>query len=137
MKKQNLLKHVIRACKGRYDIAELTIIDGYDILFSGAIDKFEAQCDVSMILYRDELLKREVIAKNIFGANNTKLFVFLKNNSNNTNKLLSSLKHEITKLNEGLFWANKNSVHKLSYDEANEIKNVLLGAYKYIKENTL
>lgn len=28
----------------------------------------------------------------------------------------------------------KNSVHKLSYDEANDIKNILLVAYEYIKE---
>lgn len=80
MKNKNLLKYVLRACKGSYDIAELTIIDGYNILFSGLIENFEAQCDVSMISYRDELLKREVAAKNIFGANETKLFVFLKSN---------------------------------------------------------
>lgn len=81
MKNQNHLKNVLRACKGYYDIAELTIIDGYNILFSGSIENFEGQCDVSMILYRDELLKREVAEKVIFGAYETKLFVFLKNNN--------------------------------------------------------
>lgn len=87
MKNQKLLKNVIRACKGRYDITELTIIDGYEIIFSGLIEKFEGQCDVAMILYRDELLKREVAAKNIFGANETKLFCFLKNNNENQKML--------------------------------------------------
>lgn len=83
MKNQKLLKNVIRACKGKYDITEMTIIDGYEILFSGLLENFEEQCDIDMILYRNKLLKREVAAKNIFGANETKLFCFLKNNNEN------------------------------------------------------
>ncbi|MEE1154814.1 MAG: hypothetical protein UH241_06630 [Acutalibacteraceae bacterium] len=76
-KKENLLKNVIRACKGKYNVEELTIIDGHKILFSGQIEKFEAQCEASMILWRNELLKREVEDKNVFGVGGAKLFVFL------------------------------------------------------------
>lgn len=77
--KQNLLKNVLRACKGKYDVKELTIIDGYKFLFSGQIEKFEIQCDVDMILWRNELLKREVDEKAVFGSGGAKLFAFLAN----------------------------------------------------------
>lgn len=93
--------------------------------------------DSTKHMYDDEMIR---VSKKVLVSvldNYKELLKYKDSNPNNTDKLLSSLKHEITKLNEGLFWANKNSVHKLSYDEAINIKNVLSEAYKYIKEKTL
>ena len=68
-------KKVIDGCRQKYCIEEITILDGHKVHYSGSFDKFYANCDVDMILYRNQLLKREVEAKTVF--NGRKLFIFL------------------------------------------------------------
>lgn len=69
-------KKVIDGCLQRYDISEITIIDGYKILYSGAFNYFYKDCDGSMYMYRNDILKRNVVEKSIL--NNRKLFLFLE-----------------------------------------------------------
>lgn len=69
-------KNVISGCLSKYDISEITIIDGYRVLYSGDIESFFQKCDLLMIDFRNEILKRNVIEKTILG--NKKLFLFLK-----------------------------------------------------------
>lgn len=68
-------KKVIDGCLQRYDISEVTIIDGYSVLYSGSLDCFLQNCDISMYSYRNDILKRNVTEKSIL--NNRKLFLFL------------------------------------------------------------
>lgn len=78
MKKQKgnyKAKKVINETKEKYDITHLTIICGYKALYSGLIDNFFSNCDITMVVYRNELLEREVIGKDIL--NNNKLFLFI------------------------------------------------------------
>lgn len=69
-------KNVISGCLSRYDISEITIIDGYRVLYSGAIENFCEKCDPLMIDFRDGILKRNVTEKTILGGR--KLFLFLE-----------------------------------------------------------
>lgn len=69
------LKNVINGCKSRYDITEITVIENTHICFSGLINKFEDDCIPTMIEYRNMLLNREVVSKDLIGGN--KLFVFI------------------------------------------------------------
>lgn len=69
-------KKVIDGCLSRYDILEVTIIDGFKVLYSGAFDAFYKNCDISMYVYRNDILKRNVAEKTILG--NRKLFLFLE-----------------------------------------------------------
>lgn len=69
-------KKVIDGYLSKYDIKELTIIDGYKILFSGSFNDFYKECDGCMIKYRNKILKRTVLEKTIL--NNRKLFLFLE-----------------------------------------------------------
>ena len=70
-------RKVIQGCKNHYgNIEEITIIDGYKVLYSGSFDKFYKNCDPEMIIYRNEILKRKIAEKAVF--NNRKLFVFLE-----------------------------------------------------------
>ena len=78
MKKQNSVykvKKEINEAKEKYDITHLTIICGHKALYSGVIDNFFSNCDINMVVYRNELLEREVIGKDIL--NNNKLFLFI------------------------------------------------------------
>ena len=78
MKKQNSVykvKKAINEAKEKYDITHLTIICGYKALYSGVIDNFFSNCDINMVVYRNELLEREIIGKDIL--NNNKLFLFI------------------------------------------------------------
>lgn len=68
-------KKVINGCLQKYDISDITIIDGYDILYSGSFDCFYKNCDISMYRYRNDILMRNVYQKRILGG--TKLFLFL------------------------------------------------------------
>lgn len=72
-------KKVIDGCRQKYDIEEITILEGHRVHYSGSFDKFYTICDVDMLLYRDQLLKREVEAKTVF--NHRKLFLFLACNN--------------------------------------------------------
>lgn len=65
---------VIHGCLRYHHIEELTIIDGYNILFSGNIEKFMGDCDPVMIPYRNEIMNRTVAEKTVL---HEKLFVFL------------------------------------------------------------
>ena len=67
-------KKVIDGCLQGYDISEITIIDGYKVLYSGSFDHFYKNCDASMYRYRNEILKRIVLEKQIL--NSGKLFLF-------------------------------------------------------------
>lgn len=69
------VKKAIEEAKKKYDITHLTIICGYKALYSGVIDNFFSNCDISMVVYRNELLEREVVGKDIL--NNNKLFLFI------------------------------------------------------------
>lgn len=69
------LKNVIKGCIKQYDLESITIICGYKALYSGPIDKFYSNCDIGMVVYRNELLEKEVIEKSLL--NNNKLFIFL------------------------------------------------------------
>lgn len=52
-------------------------------------------------------------------------------------EVLSNLKKEITKINEGLFWANENSTREYKYSEMLEIKEVLAQVYDIILNKSL
>lgn len=69
------LKNVIKGCIKQYELEEITVICGYKPLYSGSFSGFYSNCDISMVVYRNELLEKEVIEKSIL--NNKKLFVFL------------------------------------------------------------
>lgn len=69
-------KKIIDGCLQRYDVSEITIIDGYKVLYSGSFNHFYKDCDVNTYQYRNNILKRIVIEKQII--NNRKLFLFLK-----------------------------------------------------------
>lgn len=73
--KNKTVKNVIKGCKARYSISEITIIENTHICFSGAINKFEDDCITTMLDYRNELLNRNVLAKDIIGG--VKLFIFI------------------------------------------------------------
>ena len=75
-------KKVIDGCRQKYCIEEITILEGHKIHYSGPFDKFYTNCDVAMILYRNQLLKREVEAKTVF--NSWKLFIFLAGKDEST-----------------------------------------------------
>lgn len=75
-------KKVIDGCRQKYCIEEITILEGHKVHYSGSFDKFYTNCDVDMILYRDQLLKREVETKTVF--NFRKLFIFLAGNDGST-----------------------------------------------------
>lgn len=78
MKKQKSIyevKKAVEEAKKKYDITHLTIICGYKALYSGIIDNFFSNCAISMVVYRNELLEREVIGKDVL--NNNKLFLFI------------------------------------------------------------
>lgn len=51
------------------------------------------------------------------------------------NEVLANLKSLIIKLNDGLFWATNDSTKEFKTSEIIEIKNALVKAYEYIKEN--
>ena len=70
------VKKVIDGCKEKYDLEEITILEGYHVLYSGALDAFFNNCDKDMVLYRNEILKRSVKEKFIF--NHCKVFLFLE-----------------------------------------------------------
>lgn len=70
------VKNVVKGVQSRYNITEITIIEGHKIHFSGEYNKFFSECDVTMIIERDKLLEREVEAKYLIS--NCKLFLFLK-----------------------------------------------------------
>lgn len=70
------LKQTVRQFTYNYDIEEVTVIDGYQVHYSGAYEKFFASCDVSMILERNRLLKCKVAGTCLLA--NRKLFIFLK-----------------------------------------------------------
>lgn len=72
----NTVKHTLAGCKGKYDLTHITIICGHKVLFSGIIDNFFSNCNIAMVNYRNQILEREVIAKDIL--NNNKLFLFIK-----------------------------------------------------------
>ena len=69
-------KKVIDGVLQRYGITEVTIIDGYNVLYSGSFDCFYKNCDGSMYRYRSDILKRDVAEKKIL--NGIKLFLFLE-----------------------------------------------------------
>lgn len=71
------LKNVIKGCMKQYDLDEITVICGYEPLYSGSFQDFYNNCDASMVMYRNSLLGKKVIAKSILS--NRKLFVFLTN----------------------------------------------------------
>lgn len=48
------------------------------------------------------------------------------------NEIVSDLKNEITKINEGLFWTSENSTREYKYSEIVEIKKVLVQAYSVL-----
>ena len=50
------------------------------------------------------------------------------------NEILSSLKKEITKINDGLFWASNDSAREYKYSEMLEIKKVLVQAYSILNK---
>ncbi len=69
-------KKVIDGCVHKYDISEVTIIDGYNVLYSGSFNRFYAECDISMHKYRNDIIMRNVAEKAML--NNSKLFLFLE-----------------------------------------------------------
>lgn len=62
---------------------------------------------------------------------------FIKLTDNYKNEVLSNLRKEITKINEGLFWASDNSIREYKYAEMLEIKKVLVQAYRIILNKRL
>ena len=66
---------VIKGCMAQYEIEEITIIEGHQVHFSGSHEAFLQNCDISMVMFRDALLKREVSEKTVL--NSHKLFIFL------------------------------------------------------------
>lgn len=70
------VKRAIADAMREATIAEVTIIEGQHIHYSGPYDKLTANCDPSMIVYRNALLKREIAGKSLF--NHRKLFIFIK-----------------------------------------------------------
>lgn len=70
------LKNVIKGCIQQYDLEEITVICGYKPLYSGSFNGFYSNCDINMVVYRNELLEREVIEKALMS--NKKLFVFIQ-----------------------------------------------------------
>ena len=74
------LKNIIKGCLQQYDIEEITVISDYKPLYSGSFRDFYTNCDIDMVIYRNELLEKEVIEKSIM--NHRKLFVFIKSESN-------------------------------------------------------
>lgn len=68
-------KKVIDGCLQKYDIQEITILEGQKVHYSGSRDGFWECCHVDMVLFRNQLLKREVAGKTVF--NGRKLFIFL------------------------------------------------------------
>lgn len=69
-------KNVIKGCMKQYELEEITVICGYEPLYSGSFSGFYSNCDINMVVYRNELLEKEVIEKSIL--KNKKLFVFVK-----------------------------------------------------------
>lgn len=72
-------KQVIDKYRKEHSIEEVTIIDGFRVIFSGNYDALYANCDPDMILYRRTVLKRTVLEVTLF--NFRKLFVFLAEES--------------------------------------------------------
>lgn len=83
------VKKIIDGCKAKYDLEEITIIEGYHVLYSGSFDKFYIDYDKDMTLYRNEILKRSVKEKNVF--NHRKLFLFIEQKTARTCNTTSTL----------------------------------------------
>lgn len=75
MKKRSTVEKIIRVCRQQNDIEEVTIIEGFTVHYSGDYAKFFAECDPSMVLFRNKLLRRNVL--NTCMLANRKLFIFL------------------------------------------------------------
>lgn len=71
-----ICKNVINGYMKQYGIEEVTIIDGHQVLYSGLFENFWKGCDPEMIVYRNQILKRECQDKTVLG--NRKLFLFIK-----------------------------------------------------------
>lgn len=76
MNREEKVKNVIAMYKKRYDIEDITIICGYEPLYSGKLNDFYSNCDIKMVVYRNQLLERCVIEKKVLAS--TKLFIFIK-----------------------------------------------------------
>lgn len=75
MKKRISVKEIIRAYSKTHHIEEITIIEGVMVYYSGTYEKFFFECDISLVLQRNKLLKREVLASQMIAQK--KLFIFL------------------------------------------------------------
>ena len=75
MKERCTVEKTIKIHRKQHDIEEVTFIDGFCVYYSGAYEKFFADCDASMVLFRNKLLKRKVLETSLLA--DRKLFIFL------------------------------------------------------------
>ena len=68
------VKNVIKGLSQKYDLEEITIIDSDRVCFSGKIDKWVTPA-VDMVLYKRQIMEREVIGKLVHC--NRKAFIFV------------------------------------------------------------
>lgn len=84
-KPKNTVEKTIQVCRQQHDIEEVTIIEGLTVSYSGPYEKFFANCDPSMIIFRNDLLKREVAGTHLLAGR--KLFVFIEAKENQNSYL--------------------------------------------------
>ncbi len=68
------VKNVIKGLNQKYDLEEITIIDSDRVCFSGKFENWKTPA-VDMVLYKRQILEREVIGRLVH--NNRKAYIFI------------------------------------------------------------